>query len=249
MSYPARNGAVQALAEVSFNVQPGEFVSIVGPSGCGKSTLLKLVAGLMQASSGQIEFAAEMNGGKPQNALVFQEHGLFPWMNVRDNVAFGLEMQGVGREERREKAQRFLESVGLGAFSEHFPYQLSVGMRQRAAIARSFLADPHLLLMDEPFSALDAQSKLVLQEELLRIWKDHRKMVIYVTHDIEEAILLGDRVLIMSGSPGCIQEEIAIPLGRPRNLADRENPLLREIQWHIWKAIEGEVRRSLRLSS
>jgi NitT/TauT family transport system ATP-binding protein len=207
------------------------------------------MAGLMQPTMGQLVYHNTGNGGKQHNALVFQEHGLFPWMTVLDNVAFSLEMQGIGRRQRQQQAQAFLAQVGLEAFAHHFPHELSVGMRQRAAIIRAFLADPDLLLMDEPFSALDAQSKLVLQEELLRIWKDHQKMVVYVTHDIEEAVLLGDRVLIMSGRPGRIQEEITIPLSRPRDLRDREQREVREIKWHIWKAIEAEVRQSLSLPS
>jgi NitT/TauT family transport system ATP-binding protein len=219
----------------------------VGPSGCGKSTLLKILAELVAPTSGEMVLDQPSDTNQPRNALVFQEHGLFPWMSVLDNVAFGLEMRGVVKRERNEHAKRFLGQIGLAQFIERYPHELSVGMRQRVAIARAFLADPQLLLMDEPFSALDAQSKLIMQEELLRIWKDHRKMVIYVTHDIEEAVLLGDRILIMSGHPGRIQEDIRIPLERPRDLRDRERAEVREITWHIWKAIEDEVRKSLRV--
>ena len=245
-TFPTHNGAVAALANVTFTVGAQEFVCIVGPSGCGKSTLLKIVAGLLKPTTGSLIFN-QTSTTRLRNALVFQEHGLFPWMTVLDNVAFGLEMQAVGRWARQERARRLLKQVGLAAFAHNYPHELSVGMRQRAAIARAFVADPQLLLMDEPFSALDAQSRLVLQEELLRIWKDHQKTVIYVTHDIEEAVLLGDRVLVMSGHPGRIQEEIRIPLGRPRVLRDREQPEVRKIVWHIWKAIEEEVRKELRV--
>ncbi len=243
-SYRSRDGVVHALQNVNFAVCAGEFICLVGPSGCGKSTLLKILAGLVQPTTGQIHCA----GGELRNALVFQEHGLFPWMTVLDNVAFGLEMKGAPRASRRQQAQALLDQVGLGAFTHNYPHELSVGMRQRAAIARAFLLDPHLLLMDEPFSALDAQSKLVLQEELLRIWKEKRQMVIYVTHDIEEAVLLGNRVLVMSGRPGRIQEEIPIPLGYPRDLRDRDHTKIREIQWHIWSKIEQDVRRNLAVS-
>jgi len=247
--FESRSGLVQALAEISFRVKPGEFVSIVGPSGCGKSTLLKILAGLVPPSSGYIKFD-QLDGKRwPRTALVFQEYALFPWLTVLDNVALGLEMRGVARPERQHQAHTFLEQIGLAAFSRHYPYELSGGMRQRVAIARAMLTSPQLLLMDEPFSALDAQSKLILQEELLRIWKDHQQTVIYITHDIEEAVLLGDRVLVMSGRPGRIQEEIHIPLGRPRNLQQRDHRIVREITWHIWKAIEGEVRQNLHLSS
>lgn len=247
-AYNSRRGPVFALENVSFSVRQAEFVCIVGPSGCGKSTLLKILAGLMQPTSGRLQYSG-VAGSKPQNALVFQEHGLFPWLSVQDNVAFGLEAQGVPRQQRRAQARDFLDQFGLAAFAHNFPHELSVGMRQRAAIARAFLTDPELLLMDEPFSALDAQSKLVLQEELLKIWKAHQKMVVYVTHDIEEAVLLGDRVLVMSGRPGRIVEDITIPLHRPRNLRDREQPEVREIAWNIWKKIELEVRQSLQILS
>jgi len=246
-TYPSRSGPVDALLNVSFDVAAGEFVCIVGPSGCGKSTLLKILAGLVQPSSGRLSLASA-EPGRPSNALVFQEHGLFPWITVLDNVAFGLEMQGLGRAERRSRALAFLQGLGLARFAGNYPHELSVGMRQRAAIARAFLADPGVLLMDEPFSALDAQSKLVLQEELLRIWREHRKTVVYVTHDIEEAVLLGDRVLVMSGHPGRIRDDISIPLGRPRDLRDREQARVREITWHIWKMIEGDVRSELRVA-
>lgn len=244
-AYPVRNGVVHALEDVTFGVGDQEFVCIVGPSGCGKTTLLKLIAGLLQPTSGRIIFGARTAGGRPHSALVFQQHGLFPWMTVLDNVAFGLEMRGVGREERRHQTRIFIEKVGLAAFAHSYPHELSVGMRQRVGIARAFVADPQMLLMDEPFGSLDAQTRLVLQEELLRIWKEHQKLVVYVTHDIEEAVLLGDRVLVMTGRPGRIREEIPIPLGRPRDLSAREQPDVTEIKWHIWKMLEDEVRKSL----
>jgi NitT/TauT family transport system ATP-binding protein len=243
--YRTRNGVVPALEDVTFSVGEREFVCLVGPSGCGKTTLLKLIAGLLQPTSGRIVFAAEPANDHPRSALVFQEHGLFPWMSVLDNVAFGLEMQGVGRLERRDRARAFIEQVGLASFAHSYPHELSVGMRQRVGIARAFVADSQILLMDEPFGSLDAQTRLVLQEELLRIWRDHKKLVVYVTHDIEEAVLLGDRVLVMTGRPGSIREEIPIPLPRPRALSAREQPEVMEIKWHIWKMLEDEVRKSL----
>jgi len=243
--YQTQSGIVPALEDVTFSVGEQEFVCVVGPSGCGKSTLLKLIAGLLEPTAGRIVFRAGSSDGRPQTALVFQEHGLFPWMTVLDNVAFGLEMQGVGRQERHERARAFIDRVGLLPFATNYPHELSVGMRQRVGIARAFVADAPILLMDEPFGSLDAQTRLVLQEELLRIWRDHQKLVVYVTHDIEEAVLLGDRVLVMTGRPGRIREEIPIPLGRPRNLSAREQPKVVEIRWHIWKTLEDEVRKSL----
>ena len=248
-TFRTRSGDVRALEEVSFSVDPGEFLCVVGPSGCGKSTLLKVLAGLIEPTAGQLTFGDNGTASQPHTALVFQEHGLFPWLTVLDNVAFGLEAEGIGKQARRRNALELLEQVGLAEFAHNFPHELSVGMRQRAAIARAVLVNPQLLLMDEPFSALDAQSKLVLQEELLRLWTDLQQTVIYVTHDIEEAVLLGDRILVMSGRPGRIREEVRVPLDRPRNLQDREQAEVREISWHIWKVIEGQVRQNLRISS
>jgi NitT/TauT family transport system ATP-binding protein len=247
-TYPTPNGTVQALADISFSAGKEEFICLVGPSGCGKTTLLKLIAGLLEPTSGRIIFHEEPPHGRHRVAMVFQEHGLFPWMTVLDNVSFGLETRGVARKERRERAQNFIHKVGLTRFINHYPHELSVGMRQRTGIARAFLADPHMLLMDEPFGSLDTQTKLVLQEELLRIWKEYRKSIIYVTHDIGEAVLLGDRVLVMSGHPGRIREETPIPLARPRTFVDGERPEIAEIKWHIWKILEDEVKKSLLLS-
>ncbi len=243
--YRTRNGPIPALEDVSFRVEDQEFLCIVGPSGCGKTTLLKLIAGLLEPTSGQITFDGQPADGRPRCALVFQEHGLFPWMTVLDNAAFGLEMRGVDRQERHDRAQAFISRVGLGPFANCYPHELSVGMRQRVAIARAFVCDPQMLLMDEPFGSLDAQTRLVLQEELLRIWKEYRKQVVYVTHDIEEAILLGDRVLVMTGRPGGIREDITIPLARPRDLRAGEQHDVAEIKWHIWEILKDEVRKSL----
>lgn len=246
MSYETRNGRVVALDDITFTVGEREFVCLVGPSGCGKTTLIKIIAALLKPTVGEVVFA---NGraldGRPRSALVFQEHAVFPWMTVLDNVTFGLEMQGVGRREREERARSFINRVGLSAFARHYPHELSVGMRQRVGIARAFVAGVPILLMDEPFGSLDAQTRLVLQQELLRIWKDDRKVVLYVTHDLDEAVLLGDRVLVMSGRPGRILEEIVVPLGRPRSLDDLGRPDLSAIKWHIWRLIEDEVRRGL----
>ena len=248
-TFRSRHRDILALEDVSFRVRPSEFLAIVGPSGCGKSTLLKIIAGLLEPTTGQIIFPPSASDEMPRSAMVFQEHGLFPWLNILDNVAFGMEMRGVPKTTRYAHAHTFLEQFGIAAFAQNFPHELSVGMRQRTALARAFLTNPQILLMDEPFSALDAQTKLILQEELLRIWKDYRKTVIYVTHDIDEAVLLADRVLLMSGRPGHIREEILIPLERPRDLHDREQPRVREISWHIWQAIESDARKSLQLQA
>lgn len=246
LRYVGRNAGVTALEDVSFGVDDGEFVCLVGPSGCGKTTLLKIVAGLLEPTLGEIVFRSP--NGRPRTGLVFQEHGVFPWMSVLDNVAFGLEMRGVSRRERRERARAFIEQAGLGAFAESFPHELSVGMRQRVGIARAFVTDVPILLMDEPFGSLDAQSKRVLQEELLRVWRNHRKIVLYVTHDIEEAVLLGDRVLVMTGRPGRIREEIRVPLARPREPSLAEERTVLQIKWHVWRLLEHEVRRGLSIA-
>lgn len=247
-SYASRAGEVQALANVTFSVYEGEFVCLVGPSGCGKSTLLRLLAGLEQPTTGSVGYLGDAPAYGQRSAMVFQEHGLFPWLSVQDNVAFGLETHGIAKTERQSRAQALLAQLGLGAFGRHFPHELSVGMRQRAAIGRALLSDPLLLLMDEPFSALDAQTRRVMQEELLRLWQARQKTVVFVTHDIEEAVLLGDRVLVLSGRPGRVQEVVQVPLPRPRASRDRDQAAVREIAWHIWKNIEGEVRQSLQLA-
>ncbi len=243
--YPAVNGDVPALEDLSFTVRAHEFVCIVGPSGCGKTTLLKIVAGLLTPTSGDVTFSGAAAGSQPRTALVFQEHGLFPWMSVLENVAFGLEMRGVSRLARSGRARAFIDQVGLASFAGRYPHELSVGMRQRVGIVRAFVSDPQVLLMDEPFGSLDAQTRTVLQDELLRIWKDDRKMVIHVTHDIDEAVRLGDRVLVMTGRPGRILEDIEIPCERPREVASRTPPQVADIKWHIWKSLEDDVRRSL----
>lgn len=233
------------MENVNFRVNGNELVCIVGPSGCGKTTLLKIIAGLIKPTHGRILNKQETHNHHPDNAMVFQEHGLFPWMTLLDNVAFGLEMRGMGKKERIKQAKVFIEKVGLTAFVNNYPYQLSVGMRQRVGIARAFLINPDILLMDEPFGSLDSQTKILLQEELLRLWREDPKLVFYVTHDIEEALLLADRVLLMTGRPGSIREEIQVPLGRPRDISNLEHAEIREIKYHIWNMLKGEVRKNL----
>lgn len=248
-AYYTSQGEIEALQQIELDVREQEFVCIVGPSGCGKSTLLKIIAGLLEPSQGSIHFHQPLHNGQLRSAMVFQEQAIFPWMTVLDNVAFGLEVQGIEQNLRREKAAEFLKKVGLVNFSQAYPHQLSGGMRQRVAILRAFLADPQILLMDEPFGPLDSQTRLVMQEELLSIWKANRKTVIYITHDIEESIMLGDRVLVMSGRPGRIREEITIPFERPRLYTLRDNPKVIEMKWHIWKMLEDEVKKDLNIET
>jgi NitT/TauT family transport system ATP-binding protein len=239
-SYASPRGDTLALRGLTFSARNEEFVCLVGPSGCGKSTLLRLVAGLTQPSNGSVAFSG-WDGG-PRCAMVFQDPALFAWLSVVDNVAFGLETQGVHRDERRRRALALLERMGLQDFASHYPHELSGGMRQRAAIARALVTEPQVLLMDEPFRALDAQTRLLLQEDLLRLYSERPLLVLFVTHDIEEAILLGDRVLVLSSRPGRILEELRVPLPRPRVLGGRSYPQVEELRWRIWKLLEPEVR-------
>ena len=230
---------VQALENISFSVEQNEFVSIVGPSGCGKTTLLKIVADLIRQDSGEVVYTP---AGKPHSSLVFQDQGLLPWYNVLENVCLGLELQKLPKKEREAKGLDFIKTVKLDGFEKHYPHELSGGMRQRVALARAFLANPDILLMDEPFGALDAQSRLIMQEELLRLWSKERKVVLFVTHDIDEAVLLSDRVVVMSHRPGKIKEIIPIKLARPRSLALREDPTFLAYRKRIWHLLENEIR-------
>jgi NitT/TauT family transport system ATP-binding protein len=233
-----------ALQGLTFSVSQGEFVCVVGPSGCGKSTLLRIMAGLLPKTSGELVFSERDGSTRPHTAMVFQSQGLFPWMNVLDNTALGLEMQGVDKKTRYASAQELLEKVGLKNFVDAYPHTLSGGMRQRVAILRAFLADPEILLMDEPFGMLDSQTRIVMQEELLRIWQERQHTVVYITHDIEEAIFLGDRVLVMSGRPGRMLADIPIEFPRPRE-RDRMLGEATEIRLRIWNMLHDEVARDL----
>jgi NitT/TauT family transport system ATP-binding protein len=243
--YGGGAGQTAALEGVSFEARGTEFISIIGPSGCGKTTLLKIIAGLVAPTSGRVTLNGAGSEGTARTSLVFQDHGLLPWFDVLKNVALGLKLQGVAWPEARERARHFIAQVGLERFARHHPHELSIGMRQRVGIARAFVADTQILLLDEPFGSLDAQTKLVLQQELLRIWRQHRKLVVHVTHDIEEAILLSDRILVMSGRPGSILEEIAVPFERPRILEVLEASAAGKIRRHIWQVLEAEVKKSL----
>jgi len=241
--YRSSQGCVLALDDISFRVSPGEFVCIVGPSGCGKSTLLRILAGLDTQSGGSVR--VEAPGWSVVNAMVFQESGLFPWMSAEANVGFGLMTRGVPRAQASERVEAALALVGLARFRAHYPHQLSGGMRQRCAIARAFVTDPAMLLMDEPFAALDAQNRTLLQAELLRIWEDTRKTVVYVTHSIEEALLLGDRTVLMTAQPGRIKRVIDVPFARPRDLMTLSaSSELGTLKLEIWRALEDEVNRA-----
>ncbi len=216
-TFVGERGRVEALADVSLTVNVNELVCVVGPSGCGKSTLLRIIAGLEAPTHGHVRFHGEAGASHGRGGLVVQEHGTFPWMTAAENVAFGLKLEGIPRDERHMRALVFLERVGLAEFADHYPHELSVGMRQRLGIGRSIVVDAPLLLMDEPFGALDAITRRRMQDELLGIWSTDRRTIVFVTHDIEEAILLGDRVVVMSERPGRVLRDIPVNLARPRD--------------------------------
>jgi NitT/TauT family transport system ATP-binding protein len=234
---------VVALDDINLRIAPGEFVCIVGPSGCGKSTLLRILAGLAKETSGTVKVQAP--GWAIENAMVFQESGLFPWMSVEANVGFGLMTRRVPAAEAATRVEAALKLVGLTKFRRHYPHQLSGGMRQRSAIARAFVTDPGMLLMDEPLAALDAQNRVILQAELVRIWEQTRKTVIYITHSIEEALLLGDRTVVMTAQPGRLKEIIDVPFPRPRDvMALSASAEFGKLKLDIWRVLEDEVMRA-----
>jgi NitT/TauT family transport system ATP-binding protein len=240
-SFPFGAGRVEALGEVDLTVSPGEFCCIVGPSGCGKTTLLRIFAGLERPSGGQVVIQG-LGGGRPLNSMVFQEQSVFPWMTVEQNVGYGLRMRRVPRRERREIVEHNLRKVGLEGFARAYPYQLSGGMKQRVAVARAFANDPEVLLMDEPFASLDEQTKIILQDELLQIWEGSEKTVLFITHSIDEAVLLGDRVLVMTARPGRIKSSVAINLARPRSVYElKASPEFAELTGTVWSLLRDEV--------
>jgi NitT/TauT family transport system ATP-binding protein len=235
----ATGGSSVALADVSFRVNEGEFVSIVGPSGCGKSTLLNIAGGLLRPTQGSFRISGvNVAGPGPDRAMVFQDASLLPWRNVLDNVLFGIQCQGRDVQRARQPAQDLIELVGLHGFEKHYPHELSGGMRQRVNLARALLTQPAVFLMDEPFAALDAQTRELMQAELLRIWGEFGGTVLFVTHQIDEAVYLSDRVIVLSRQPGRIVADLAIEgAPRPRTIAmKREEPLM-SYERHIWELI------------
>jgi NitT/TauT family transport system ATP-binding protein len=236
-AFPKEDGTVtQALAGVTLDIRDKEFVCLVGPSGCGKTTLLRIIAGLETATAGSVTVDGQrVTGPAPTRGMVFQEYSLFPWRRVIDNVAFGLEMKGVAKEERRKTAERYLEMVGLSQFRDAYPYELSGGMRQRVAIARALANDPEVLLMDEPFGALDAQTRNKMQKELLALWGQTKKTIVFVTHSVDEAVYLSDRIVVLSPRPGTVREVIPIPWPQPR---DRTSAEFAEVRRRVLRMID-----------
>jgi NitT/TauT family transport system ATP-binding protein len=233
--------AFTALDDVSFDVAPGEFVCLLGPSGCGKSTLLGALAGHLAPSHGAIRVDGRpIASPSPERGLVFQHHTLLPWRSVLDNVAFGLKMQGVAKRERRIRAAELLQLVGLAGFEERYPSELSGGMQQRVELARVLINQPRVLLMDEPFGALDALTRLAMQELLLDVWARFRPTVLFVTHDIDEALFLADRLLVLGPRPGRIVETLTLPFARPRQAALSTSPDFIALKRHCLELLRGE---------
>lgn len=240
-------GSYVAVEGVSLRLSPDEFVSLVGPTGCGKSTLLNVAAGLLAPTQGEVLLEGKpLRGLNPVAGYLFQQDAILPWKTALDNVALPLVFRGVGLREARERAQAWLEKVGLGRFPRHYPHQLSGGMRKRVGLAQVLIANPRLLLMDEPFSALDVQTRQLMENELLRLWQEDRKTVLFVTHDLEEAIALSDRVVVMSAGPRSrVIGEFPIPLPRPRDVAEiRLTPEFLRLHREIWELLRGEVMRA-----
>jgi len=237
-------GQLIAIDGVSLDIAPGEFFMIVGPSGCGKTTLLRILAGLDSVTSGAIEIETP-HSQRTVNSMIFQGDSIFPWMTVWDNAAYGLKMRRVPSSTVKEVVGHYLARTGLTRFAKYYPHQLSGGMRQRVSIARAFANDPEILLMDEPFSALDAQNKLLLQEELLHIWEEHKKTVVFITHSVDEAVFLGDRIMVMTAQPGKVKTFVPVPLARPRNIMELQKiPQFGELIAHIWSSLREEVHRA-----
>jgi NitT/TauT family transport system ATP-binding protein len=233
---------VLALDDTSLDVAPNEFCVIVGPSGCGKSTLLYLIAGLADVTSGRIMLGERLvSEPGPDRGMVFQSYTLFPWLSVRDNIDYGPKRKGLQAKERTEIVDHYLQQIGLAPFAGHYPAQLSGGMKQRVAIARALANDPALLLMDEPFGALDSQTRGSMQKLLLKIWEQAQKTVLFVTHDIDEALLLGDRVLVMTARPGRIKTEIKVDLPRPRSMEMALEPEFITLKRRIIGLLHGEM--------
>jgi NitT/TauT family transport system ATP-binding protein len=233
-----------ALADINLTICENEFVSIVGPSGCGKTTFLSVVDGLIPATGGEILVDGKrVTKPGPDRAVVFQDSSLLPWRTVLKNVVYGIECQGMKMREAQERAAHFIDMVGLKGFEDRFPYQLSGGMQQRVNLARALVMDPEILLMDEPFAALDAQTRELMQEELLQIWCKSGKTVLFITHQIDEAIFLSDRVIVFSARPGRVREDIAIPLERPRSLKLKRDPRFHTLEDRIWALIQEDSVR------
>lgn len=234
--------SVQALGPLDLEVEDGEFVCVVGPSGCGKSTLLRVIAGLIRPTAGRLDIR-HADRARALSAMVFQDYSIFPWKSVAANVRFGLDMAGVKKSVSQPRVERWLQKLGLADFAGAYPSTLSGGMRQRVSIARALAVEPEILLMDEPFAALDAQLRMILQEELLSLWQEDRRTVVFITHSLDEAILLGDRVVVMSARPGVVVADFRVPFERPRSPDLRGSAEFAALEQEIWEILRIEVNR------
>ncbi|TQO23075.1 NitT/TauT family transport system ATP-binding protein [Paramicrobacterium agarici] len=237
-TFQLKNEEFVALEKVNLDIGDNEFVTVVGPSGCGKSTLMNILAGLETATSGRaIVDGKDVSGPGPERGVIFQQYALFPWLTVRKNVEFGLKVAGIAAADRRERAEHFIEMVGLGQFADALPKMLSGGMKQRCAIARAYAVNPSILLMDEPFGALDALTRVKLQEQLLDTWNREKRTVMFITHDVDEAVFLANRVVVMAARPGRIHEVIDVDLPYPRTEDVRLSPEFAELRNRVWHAV------------
>ena len=240
-SYEGREGKFLALDTVDLNVQANEFICVVGPSGCGKTTLMNIVAGLLQQTTGSVTVRGEVVTGPGKGkGVVFQQYALYPWLTVQKNVEFGLKMKHVDKAKRKQIAEKYIRLVGLEKFTHAYPKELSGGMKQRVAIARAYATNPEVLLMDEPFGALDAQTRAQLQENLLNTWQNERKTCFFITHDVEEAVLLATKIIIMSAGPGRIREIVDVNLPYPRTQETKLTPEFNELKNNIWNKVYWE---------
>ncbi len=245
-TYVTPTGSVDAMQDVSLEVDEGEFVSIVGPSGCGKSTLMEIVGGLIEPTKGEVTVGGNpVRGTDPSIGIVFQQESAFPWRTVAENAQFGLEMTGVEKAEARQRAQEMLELVGLGGFEDRYPSELSGGMRQRVAIARTLVMEPQIILMDEPFGALDEQTRLILGEELLRIQAATKATILFITHSFDEALLLSDRIVVMTARPGRVKKIVENPLPRPRDSTIVSDPEFGRLSGELWESLREESMQAL----
>jgi len=244
-SYTKNGQRLEILDVERFAVREGEFITVIGPSGCGKSTFLHIMGGFIGADAGAIRvYGNAVAGPGPDRGMMFQEFALFPWKTVVGNVAWGLEAQGASRAHIDEVVAKYLEMTGLAEFRNHYPAELSGGMKQRVALARVLAFDPKVLLMDEPFGSLDAQTRETMQEELIKLWERTRKTIVFVTHDIEEAVFLGDRVVVLTARPARIREEVRIDLPRPRDLSVKKSVQCLEYRNYIWDLVRSESQRA-----
>lgn len=239
--FPTSYGPVTAMSHMDLDVHEHEFLVLLGPSGCGKTTLVRIMAGLEYHTSGEISIA-RANAGKPLTAMVFQEDSVFPWLTVEENIAYGLRIQNAPRHVINRSVDGYLEKVGLTKFARAYPFQLSGGMKKRVSVARAFAADPEVLLMDEPFGELDEQTRVLLQAELIKIWEETRKTVVFITHSIDEAVVLADRIVVMTAAPGQVKAIVDVPLPRPRQAYEmRADAAYGKLTRHLWELLRDEV--------